>query len=70
MCAGFSDDFSTLALDRWRPAQIIAQRAGEGGDGGLDARDVAGEVYGALDMDWAMLVGQVRDSVMVDDKAA
>ena len=27
-----------------------------------NARDVAGEVYGAQDMDWAKLVGQERVS--------
>ncbi len=35
-----------------------------------NARPVAGEVYGALGMDWAMLVGQVRASAMPADKAA
>ena len=29
---------------------------------GDNARPVAGEVYGALDMDWATLVGQVRSA--------
>ena len=35
-----------------------------------NARPVAGEVYGALDMDWAMLVGQVRASAVPASKAA
>jgi nicotinamidase-related amidase len=35
-----------------------------------NARDVAGEVYGALDMDWAILVGQVRQSAAIKDRAA
>jgi nicotinamidase-related amidase len=35
-----------------------------------NARDVAGAVYGALDMDWAMLVGQVRESARIADRAA
>jgi nicotinamidase-related amidase len=35
-----------------------------------NARDVAGAVYGALDMDWAMLVGQVRESARIAGRAA
>ena len=35
-----------------------------------NARDVAGEVYGALDMDWAMLVGQVRADARIGEEAA
>jgi len=31
---------------------------------GDNARPVAGEVYGALDMDWATLVGQVRSAAL------
>ena len=37
---------------------------------GDNARDVAGEVYAALDMDWARLVGQVRGSAATVDEAA
>lgn len=32
-----------------------------------NARPIAGKVYGALDMDWAMLVGQVRASAAIAD---
>ena len=34
-----------------------------------NARPVAGEVYGALDMDWATLVGQVRSAAQVQASA-
>ena len=35
-----------------------------------NAHERAGDVYGALGMDWAMLVGQVRDSAAIHGKAA
>jgi hypothetical protein len=35
-----------------------------------NARPVAREVYGALHMDWAVLVGQVRDGAEPADRAA
>ena len=35
-----------------------------------NAHAAAGEVYGALDMDWSVLVGQVRKTAVLEDKAA